>query len=401
MEGIVQVSEAQEVKPAEAAAPVLAPRGLEGVAVSETRIGDVRGEEGFYHYRGYDATELARHCSFEQVWHLLLVGELPGPRELRWLQDQEVAGRALPGGVAPALDVIARLPGYTPLGALRTAVSLCAAALNLQPTLDLAPDQVRADALRMVALTPVLLMRLHRMHQGLDPVDPDPDLHYAAAYLQMLTGKRPDAVAAHALERYLITTMDHGFNSSTFTARVITSTGSDMGSALTGAIGALAGPLHGGAPSRALDMLDAIGTPERAEELLRDEVQAGGRLMGFGHRIYKTDDPRSVLLHEVARELGGPQVEFAEHVEATALRVLSELKPGRRLYTNVEFYSGVVMNTVGVPRDMFTPTFACSRTVGWTSAIAEQAANNRLIRPSAIYVGPPAPRPLPDGYAYA
>jgi len=395
------VSEVQDVKPAAATAPVLAPRGLEGVAVAETRIGDVRGEEGFYHYRGYDATELARHCSFEQVWHLLLVGELPGPRELRWLQDQAVAGRALPGGVATALDEIARLPGYTPLGALRTAVSLCAAALNLQPTLDLSPDQVQSDALRMVALTPVLLMRLHRVHQGLTPVEPDPDLGYAAAYLQMLTGTRPDPVAAHALEQYLITTMDHGFNSSTFTARVITSTGSDMGSALTGAIGALAGPLHGGAPSRALDMLDAIGSPDRAEEILRDEVMAGGRLMGFGHRVYKTDDPRSVLLHEVARELGGPQVEFAEQVEATALRVLSELKPGRRLYTNVEFYSGVVMNTVGVPRDMFTPTFACSRTVGWTSAIVEQAANNRLIRPSAIYVGPPAPRPLPDGYSYA
>jgi citrate synthase len=398
---MVQVSEVQEVKPAQAAAPVLAPRGLEGVAVAETKIGDVRGEEGFYHYRGYDATELARHCSFEQVWHLLLVGELPGPRELRWLQDQAVAGRALPSGIAPILDEIARLPGYTPLGALRTAVSLSSAALNLQPTLDLSPDQVHSDALRMVALTPVLLMRLQRVHQGLPPVDPDPDLGYAAAYLQMLTGTRPDPVAAHALEKYLITTMDHGFNSSTFTARVITSTGSDMGSALTGAIGALAGPLHGGAPSRALDMLDAIGTPERAEELLRAEVQSGGRLMGFGHRVYKTDDPRSVLLHEVARELGGPQVEFAEHVEATALQVLSELKPGRRLYTNVEFYSGVVMNTVGVPREMFTPTFACSRTVGWTSAIAEQAANNRLIRPSAIYVGPTAPRPLPDGYAYA
>ncbi len=395
------MSEVQEVKPAQAAAPVLAPRGLEGVAVAETKIGDVRGEEGFYHYRGYDATELARHCSFEQVWHLLLVGELPGPRELRWLQDQAVAGRALPSGIAPILDEIARLPGYTPLGALRTAVSLSSAALNLQPTLDLSPDQVHSDALRMVALTPVLLMRLQRVHQGLPPVDPDPDLGYAAAYLQMLTGTRPDPVAAHALEKYLITTMDHGFNSSTFTARVITSTGSDMGSALTGAIGALAGPLHGGAPSRALDMLDAIGTPERAEELLRAEVQSGGRLMGFGHRVYKTDDPRSVLLHEVARELGGPQVEFAEHVEATALQVLSELKPGRRLYTNVEFYSGVVMNTVGVPREMFTPTFACSRTVGWTSAIAEQAANNRLIRPSAIYVGPTAPRPLPDGYAYA
>ena len=398
---VVRAAHIEEVKPAGSAPPGLAPRGLEGVAVAETSVGDVRGEEGFFHYRGYDATQLARHCSFEQVWYLLLMGELPGAKELSWLREQAVAGRELPGGVAAALDVIAGLPGYTPLGALRTAVSLSSAALKLQPTLDLTAEQVRADALRMVALTPVLLMRLDRVHQGLEPIAPDPDLGYAAAYLQMLTGRRPEAAAARALERYLILTMDHGFNSSTFTARVITSTGSDMGSALTGAIGALAGPLHGGAPSRALDMLDAIATPERAEEHLRDEILSGQRLMGFGHRVYKTDDPRSVLLHEVARELGGPQVAFAEHVEATALRVLGELKPGRRLYTNVEFYSGVVMNTVGVPRDMFTPTFACSRTVGWTSAIAEQAANNRLIRPSAIYVGPAPPRPLPDGHAYA
>jgi citrate synthase len=147
-------------------------------------------------------------------------------------------------------------------------------------------------------------------------------------------------------------------------------------------------------------MLDAIGTPENAEEYLRDEITAGHRLMGFGHRVYKTDDPRSLLLREVAMQtVGGEQVEFARHVEATALRVLNELKPGRRLYTNVEFYAGVVMNSAGVPRDMFTPTFACSRTAGWTAAIAEQAANNRLIRPSALYVGPRAPRPLPNGYA--
>jgi citrate synthase len=192
--------------------------------------------------------------------------------------------------------------------------------------------------------------------------------------------------------------MDHGFNSSTFTSRVITSTGSDMGSALTGAIGALAGPLHGGAPSRALAMLDAIGTPDRAEEYLRAEISAGNRLMGFGHRVYKTDDPRSTLLRDVAGELGGDQAEFARHVEATALEVLHEMKPGRKLYTNVEFYAGVVMNSVGIPPELFTPTFACSRTVGWTAAIVEQAAHNRLIRPSAVYTGPAAPRALPEGY---
>ena len=384
----------------EAVTSKLAPPGLAGVAVAETSIGDVRGEEGFYHYRGYDATRLADTCSFEQVWHLLLRGSLPDAEELRSFRAEAVEGRLLPDGVTEIVERTARLPGYSPLEALRTAVSVSAAALRLRPTLDLREEQVRADALRMAALTPVLLTRLHRAHRGWPPIDPDPDLGYAAAYLQMLSGERPDPRMARALEKYLILVMDHGFNASTFTARVITSTGSDMGSALTGAIGALAGPLHGGAPSRALDTLDAIGTPERAEAYLRDEILAGRRLMGFGHRIYKTDDPRSVLLHQVAREIGGEQADFAEHVEATALRVLNELKPGRRLYTNVEFYSGVVMNTVGLDRDMFTPTFACSRTVGWTAAIVEQAANNRLIRPTAVYVGPEAPRPLPDGYAY-
>jgi citrate synthase len=397
---VMRMAHIEEVLPAGPPAPGLAPRGLEGVAVAETSVGDVRGEEGFFHYRGYDATELARRCSFEQVWHLLLRGHLPDERELRAFREEAAAGRRLPSGVEEIVDRIARLPGYQPLDALRTAVSACASALGLRPTLDLTAEEVQADALRMVALTPVLLMRLHRVHQGKPPVDPDPDLSYAANYLLMLSGERPNAVNARAIEQYLILITDHGFNASTFTARVITSTGTDMGSALTGAIGALAGPLHGGAPSRALDTLDAIGTPERAEEYLRAEIGSGRRLMGFGHRVYKTDDPRSVLLHQAAREIGGAQADFAEHVEATALRVLHELKPGRRLYTNVEFYSGVVMNSVGLPRDMFTPTFACGRTVGWTAGICEQAANNRLIRPSALYVGPAAPRPLPEGYSY-
>ncbi|HXZ99754.1 MAG TPA: citrate synthase [Candidatus Binatia bacterium] len=397
---VVRAAHIEEVKPAGSAPPDLAPPGLEGVAVAETTVGDVRGEEGFYHYRGYDATQLARRCSFEQVWHLLIRGTLPDDEELRRFRGASVADRRLPEGVEDIVDRIARLPRYSPLEALRSAVSVCAAALHFRPTLDLDGFQVRADALRMAALTPVLLMRMHRVHLGLDPVDPDPRLGYAASYLQMLTGETPDPKMALALEKYLILVMDHGFNASTFTARVITSTGSDMGAALTGAIGALAGPLHGGAPSRALDTLDAIGTPERADDYLREEILSGRRVMGFGHRVYKTDDPRSVLLHEVAREIGGEQTAFAEQVEATALRALNELKPGRRLYTNVEFYSGVVMNSVGLPRDMFTPTFACSRTVGWTAAIAEQASNNRLIRPSAIYVGPEAPRPLPEGYAY-
>jgi citrate synthase len=211
----------------------------------------------------------------------------------------------------------------------------------------------------------------------------------------MLSGEVPEPQHARAVEQYLISTIDHGFNASTFTARVITSTGADLGAAVVGAIGALSGPLHGGAPSRALDMLDGIGTFDKADAWLRDAVERGDRLMGFGHRVYKTDDPRSTLLREVAENLSGPRVDFAKQVEAKAIEVLAELKPGRKLYTNVEFYAGVVMDTCGLPREMFTPTFASSRVIGWCAHILEQAADNRLIRPSARYVGPPPPQPVP------
>jgi citrate synthase len=197
----------------------------------------------------------------------------------------------------------------------------------------------------------------------------------------------------------MILTIDHGFNASTFTARVVTSTGADLGAAIVAAIGALSGPLHGGAPSRALDMLDAIGTPDRAEAYIRTAVEGGDRIMGFGHRVYKTDDPRSLLLRSVTESLGGPLVEFSQSVERTTVDVLAELKPGRQLYTNVEFYAGVVMHTCGIPREMFTPTFAAGRAIGWSTHVMEQAAHNRLIRPAARYVGPPPPQPgpLPGG----
>ena len=212
----------------------------------------------------------------------------------------------------------------------------------------------------------------------------------------MLPGTRPRRAEVRAVEQYLILIIDHGFNASTFSARVITSTGADLAAAVCGAIGALSGPLHGGAPSRALDMLDAIGRPGRTpRRWIRDAVDRGDRIMGFGHRVYKTDDPRSVFLRGVARSLGGDLVDFAEQVERTAVDVLADLKPGRQLYTNVEFFAGVVMHTCGIPREMFTPTFASSRTLGWAAHVMEQAADNRLIRPAARYVGPPPSRPVP------
>ena len=396
---IVRVAHIEEVRPA-GSAPPLAPAGLEGVAVAETAVGDVRGEEGFFHYRGYDAAELARTCSFEQVWHLLVRGHLPSDGEVREFKALLAGLRQLPADVEDGLRAIASATRVTSLSPLAAAVSLLGTSRQLRPTLDLSHAEIESDCMLVASLVPVLLTRMETYRHGGPAVDADPDLGYAAAYLQMLTGRRPDPVAARALEKYLILTMDHGFNSSTFTARVITSTGADVGAAIAGAIGALSGPLHGGAPSRALAMLDAIGQPEAAEAYLREEIGAGHKLMGFGHRIYKTDDPRSTLLRETAGELGGDLASFARKVEETALKVLNELKPGRRLYTNVEFYAGVVMNSVGIPRDMFTPTFACSRAVGWTAGIAEQAANNRIIRPVALYVGPEAPRPLPPGYRY-
>jgi len=187
--------------------------------------------------------------------------------------------------------------------------------------------------------------------------------------------------------------MDHGFNASTFTARVIASTGADVAACLTGALGALTGPLHGGAPARALDGLDAVGSPERIEPWIRGELDAGRRLMGFGHAVYRTADPRAQLMKRVARELGGARVALALEFERTAERLLAEAKPGRELHANVEFWAAIVMEECGIPREMFTPTFAIARTIGWTAHILEQADDPKIIRPSARYVGPPVQRP--------
>jgi citrate synthase len=235
---------------------------------------------------------------------------------------------------------------------------------------------------------PAVLAHLHRRTAGLDPVAPDPGATHTAAYLHEVTGRQPDPTHVRALEQYLMLTIDHGFNASTFTGRVVASTGADIADVVCAAIGALAGPLHGGAPSRALDALDAIGEPERAAEWVRGEVAAGRRIMGFGHAVYRAPDPRSALLREVAVGLGGPLVERAVAVETEILVTLAELKPDRPLPSNVEFYAGVIMETVGLPRAMFTPTFAVSRTVGWVTHALEQAAVGKLIRPAARYVGP-------------
>jgi len=385
-----------QIQPAENLAHEI-PKGLEGVVVAETVIGDVRGLEGFSHYRQYSAVDLAERRTLEDVWYLMFDRELPTLAEREAFIDEIRPLREIPGDVADALPTLARLGGDAPpLDMLRTTYSLFATSLAFAPSLDVPAAELRQQALRTCAVIPTLLMALYRLRNGREPVAPHPDLSYAANYLYMLTGETPPPEHARAVEQYLISTIDHGFNSSTFTARVITSTGADLGSAIVGAIGALSGPLHGGAPGRALDMLDSIGTLDNAEPWLRDAVARGDRLMGFGHRVYKTDDPRSTMLRGVAERLGGDKVELAKAIEAKAIEVLTELKPGRKLYTNVEFYAGIVMDTCGVPREMFTPTFASSRAIGWCAHVLEQAADNRLIRPSAQYVGPPPPQPVPD-----
>jgi citrate synthase len=375
--------------------PIIAPRGLEGVIVADTSVGDVRGPEGFFHYRQYDGVALAETRSFEDVWHLLLAGELPDAATRTAFAASLAAAREVPPAV---LDVLPRIAGAAGgvMDALRTAASFVGATEGMCPTLDLDPAARERDAVRMAAVLPTLVAALHRLRSGEQPVAPRSDLGHAANFLWMLHGEEPDPARARALERYWIITIDHGFNTSTFAARIITSTGADVAAAVVGAIGALSGPLHGGAPSRVLDLLDAIGRPELARAHLEAMVDRGERIMGFGHRYYRTDDPRSVFLRSVAREVGAPRSPLAEHVERTLAEVLAERKPGRPLFANVELYAGVVLDHCGLDRTLFAPTFACSRVVGWCANILEQAADNRVVRPAARYVGPPPPQPVPE-----
>ena len=372
------------------------PRGLTNVVAASTALGDVRGHEGFYHYRQYSAIDLARERSFEDAWYLLLFGELPSAQELTAFRARIAEARRIPAPVAGLLPAIARLTaGGDLLAGLKMALAAVAVADGMRPVYDEEADARLHAAIRVAAVTPVLLASLHAYAQGRTPLEPRDDLGHVADYLRLITGRTPDAAHEHALSAYLTAAIDHGFNASTFTARVIASTGADVAAAVDGALGALSGPLHGGAPSRALETLDAIGTPDRIDAWITETVASGGRVMGFGHAVYRTEDPRSVLLKEVAQGFGGDRVDFAVRVEERVQQLLEELKPGRGLHTNVEFYAGVVMELCGIPRELFTPTFAAARVVGWTAHILEQAADGKILRPSSRYVGPPAPEPLP------
>jgi citrate synthase len=370
-------------------------KGLEGVVAAETRISDVNGQAGELIIGGYPLEELAGKASFEEVafvlWNLGLGKgpEIPTRQQLDALR-QELAGyRSLP---ETALHVVQQARNAPPMDALRMAASL----LSLDDS-DIDNTSTERNLKRAKILTarvPTIIAAHDRARSGLSPIASDPELGHAANFLYMLNGEKPSMEAAKALDTYWSAVIDHGMNASTFTARVIASTQSDMYSAVVGAIGALKGPLHGGAPGPVLDMLLDIKSVDRAESWVRNEINSGRRIMGFGHRVYKVRDPRADVLKHAVEELnrsgkGDTDLyNLATGVEKTVLQVLDELKPGRNLKTNVEFFTALVLQSVGLHPDQFSSLFAAGRTGGWTAHILEQLANNRLIRPASIYNGP-------------
>jgi citrate synthase len=358
---------------------VLSP-GLEGVLAGETSIALVDGKNGRLLYRGYPIGELVREGTYAQVVELLWTGE--------WPTSAHLPCSPLDGRVLASLR---NLPSSAnAMDALRTAVSTWGAAESpgWPPTVE--------QARTLTAMAPSALAAFARLRDGLEPVEPDPELELAAGFLHQLTGKPPDKAAARALDAYFVVAAEHSFNASTFTARVITSTGSDLASAVCGAIGALKGPLHGGAPSEVVSQLHQIGSPDRAEKWIDDALDRGEKLMGFGHRVYRAYDPRAAALREVAEGMGNTAewLRLAVAVEDIALRKLAERHPDRPLKTNVEYYTAAVLQGVGLPANIFPSTFAVARHAGWTAHALEQAANNRIIRPDVRYVGP-AERTLP------
>ena len=356
----------------------MADTGLEGVVAATTRLSHVDGERGELVIAGFPVGELAAHATFEETTWLLWHGDLPTARQLERFRSDLAAWRAVPAATIALLREGARA-AVDPMDALRIALG----------TVSLESDNPYA----VVGMAPTIVAAFSRLRARCEPIAPHPDLGHAANYLYMLNGELPDAERVRALETYLNTVIDHGLNASTFTCRVITSTGSDLVSAVVGAVGALKGPLHGGAPGPALETVFEIADASRAEEVLRGKIEAGERLMGFGHRVYKVRDPRADVLATAAERLytrGGNMSVYtlARSVEATALRLLEEYKPGRRLQTNVEFYTALLLHGLGLGVPLFTPTFAISRVSGWIAHANEQRAANRLIRPRSEYVGP-------------
>jgi citrate synthase len=350
--------------------------------VTETALSDVDGERGRLTIRGHELENLAGRVSFEDVTALLWNGTLPNDATREATRSALARGRVEAHDRIRAIGNALELPDA--MDGLRAAVA----------HLSIAAGDAEAGA-KLAGALAVYAAAWERRAAGLDVVAPDPSLGHAADYLRMLLGHPPSEALDRALSAYLVTISDHGMNASTFAARVVASTGSDAVSAIVAGIGALKGPLHGGAPGPVLDMLDAVGSPGRARAWIEGEVAAGRRIMGMGHRIYKVRDPRAAVLERAILELERAGVStgklaLARTVEQTAEEVLAARHPDRKLRANVEFYTAVLLDAVGVPRRMFSSTFAVGRVVGWYAHVEEQRSVGRLIRPAARYVGPRA-----------
>jgi citrate synthase len=359
---------------------IMIQHGLKGVIAAETAISYINGEKGELVYRGYEAKEIALQNTFEEAAYLLWYGKLPNGDEINVLDKELKAGRELPDYIKTIID---QLPRDTEMmSVLRTAISaLGISKFSWKPKIE--------EAIELAAKVPTIIAYRKRMLEGLEEVKPNDHFGHVKNYLYMLMGEEPSDVHVKALETYMVLTLEHGMNASTFSARVTASTESEMVSAITSAIGTMKGPLHGGAPSDVTKMLNEIGEKEKAEPWLRAKLEKGERLMGFGHRVYKTKDPRAIALRQKALEIGSqdPWLALALHVEETGNRLLEEYKPGRKLYTNVEFYAAAVMRTINMEDELFSPTFTASRIVGWTAHVLEQADHNVLFRPESEYIG--------------
>ena len=357
-------------------------QGLADIVACDSAICFIDGKEGRLIYRGYDALDLARNSTFEEVAYLLWYGRLPGLTEFQAFLDGFTGGMLLPVETTMILRMFPR--AATSMEVLRTAVSSLG---HWDPDSgNTRLDASLRKAQRLTERIPLIIAAHQRLKDGQEPITPIPNHGIAYNFLYTLQGKVPDADIVRALDVALILHADHELNASTFAARVTAATMSDIYSAMTSAIGALKGPLHGGANADVMEMFETIGTPEKAESWILDRLAAKGKIPGFGHRVYKCEDPRVGILREYAEQLtrkaGDTRFyEIAQIIEKTMLA-------NSKVFPNVDFYSGTLYRAMGIPTELFTPIFAMSRAVGWSAHILEQWLNNRLIRPSAHYVGP-------------
>ena len=357
-------------------------KGLEGVVIAKSAITFIDGERGILRYRGIDINELAAQSNFEETTYLLWNGGLPNKAQLSDFRKELATHRPLPIEVLKLLKGIPK--GAIPMEAARTAVSYMA--LFPRKKGETFDQFNRRKSLQLTATLATIVGSYERIRKRKTPIKPDPRLGHAANFLYGLWGKKPDEESRAAFDTLSILYADHEMNASTFAAVVATSTLADLGGAVTSAIATLAGPLHGGSNQRVMEMLEEIGTKEKVEAYVDSELAAGRRIMGFGHRIYRTYDPRARILKTIAEKLTEGRgsrkwLEMAAEVE----RIVMEK---RKLYPNIEFYAAVVLNALGVPKDLMPAVFACNRVSGWIAHIYEQYADNRLIRPLTEYVGP-------------